>query len=164
MSLTVSHPLVRLVGRNTAGEGRVEVFHRGSWGTVCDDHWSEIDADIVCQELGFVQAISAPHFSTFGEGNGTVSNLPCVPFFIFLSSYTTPFHFLPVRYGWMMSSVMGVRRQSLTVPILAGALLTASIQKMPLQYALVLYTYCTYAQIEYSVDTYHVHACKKIAL
>ena len=69
----MSHPLVRLVNGNTEGEGRVEVFHRGSWGTVCDDHWSEIDANIVCQELGFAHAISASGFATFGEGSGTVS-------------------------------------------------------------------------------------------
>ena len=69
----MSHPLVRLVNGNTEGEGRVEVFHRGSWGTVCDDHWSEIDANIVCQELGFARAISASGFATFGEGSGTVS-------------------------------------------------------------------------------------------
>ncbi|CAI8008780.1 Deleted in malignant brain tumors 1 protein, partial [Geodia barretti] len=68
----LSHPLVRLVNGNTEGEGRVEVFHRGSWGTVCDDHWSEIDANIVCQELGFAHAISASGFATFGEGSGTI--------------------------------------------------------------------------------------------
>ena len=72
LSLSVSHPLVRLVNGNTEGEGRVEVFHMGTWGTVCDDHWSEIDANIVCMELGFARAISASGFSTFGEGSGLV--------------------------------------------------------------------------------------------
>ena len=69
----VSHPLVRLVNGNSEGEGRVEVFHAGEWGTVCDDHWSEIDANIVCKEIGFARAISASGFATFGEGSGTVS-------------------------------------------------------------------------------------------
>ena len=73
LSLSVSHGLVRLVNGNSEGEGRVEVFHSGQWGTVCDDHWSEIDANIVCQELGFTRAISASGFSIFGEGSGIVS-------------------------------------------------------------------------------------------
>ena len=68
----VSHPLVRLVNGSSEGEGRVEVFHDGVWGTVCDDHWSEIDANVVCRELGFARALSAPHRSTYGHGNGTV--------------------------------------------------------------------------------------------
>ena len=68
----VSHPLVRLVGGNSEGEGRVEVFYHGEWGTVCDDHWSEIDANTVCIELGFAHALSSPGFSTFGEGSGQV--------------------------------------------------------------------------------------------
>ena len=66
---------MRLVDGNTEGEGRVEVFHAGQWGTVCDDHWSEIDANIVCKELGFARAIAAAGFSTFGEGSGRVSRL-----------------------------------------------------------------------------------------
>lgn len=49
------------------------MFHSGQWGTVCDDHWSEIDANIVCKELGFARAISAAGFATFGAGSGTVS-------------------------------------------------------------------------------------------
>ena len=66
----------------TAGEGRVEVFHEGVWGTVCDDHWSEIDANVVCRELGFVRALSAPHRSTYGAGSGRVSVPPSFVLFL----------------------------------------------------------------------------------
>ena len=48
------------------------MFYNGQWGTVCDDHWSEIDANIVCKELGFARAISSPGFATFGQGTGIV--------------------------------------------------------------------------------------------
>eukprot|EP00058_Branchiostoma_floridae_P016459 XP_002601947.1 hypothetical protein BRAFLDRAFT_86431 [Branchiostoma floridae] len=65
-------PPPRLIGGSGDHEGRVEVYCNRQWGTVCDDNWSLRDADVVCRQLGFVGAKSAPCCSTFGRGYGPI--------------------------------------------------------------------------------------------
>ena len=34
-------------------EGRLEIYYDGAWGTICDDYWTEEEADVSCRALGF---------------------------------------------------------------------------------------------------------------
>lgn len=44
---------IRLIGGTNNFEGRVEICSNNTWGTVCDDFWANIDANVVCRQLGY---------------------------------------------------------------------------------------------------------------
>ena len=82
-SRTASEELgLRLSGPGElATNGRLEVFHNGEWGSVCDDGFDASDANVVCRTLGFGRAIRFSCCGRKGEGDAKskiwLSNLAC---------------------------------------------------------------------------------------
>lgn len=61
---------LRLSGGSDS-QGRLEIYHEGEWGTICDDHFDHNDASVACVQLGF-SANSAHSIYTHGGGSGTI--------------------------------------------------------------------------------------------
>lgn len=80
---------IRLVNGHGSYTGRLEILQNGTWGTVCDDNFSDEEARVICRTFGLKYGKALPR-AYFGSGTGTiyVDNLDCTP------SYTRPIHAL----------------------------------------------------------------------
>ena len=71
---------IRLVNGSSMYDGRVEVWHKGQWGTVCDRDWDVDDAKVVCRQLGMsYENALVKTGAYFGEGTGPIwlDNVNC---------------------------------------------------------------------------------------
>nr|XP_022327034.1 low-density lipoprotein receptor-related protein 4-like [Crassostrea virginica] len=72
---TASSTYVRLLGGSNAYEGRVEVFHGGIWGSICDDGWGGSEAQVVCGMLGYSRSGSGGAQGTLFGGAPTYAKI-----------------------------------------------------------------------------------------
>ncbi|NXG22924.1 MARCO protein, partial [Grallaria varia] len=67
-------PFIQLVGGSR--RGRVEIFHQGTWGTICDDGWTIRETGVVCRMLGFSRGV-AFFSATGGTGQIWLDDVSC---------------------------------------------------------------------------------------
>jgi len=63
---------VRLVGSHSPQEGRLEVLHAGTWGTVCNDFFNHTEARVVCSMLGYDAMAARFIGGHYGAGSGQI--------------------------------------------------------------------------------------------
>ena len=71
---------LRLADGYNETAGRLEVMHKGVWGTVCDDGFDKEDAEVACKMLGFEGSVPIIHKeAAYGEGEGPIwiRNIHC---------------------------------------------------------------------------------------
>ncbi|XP_063014360.1 LOW QUALITY PROTEIN: T-cell differentiation antigen CD6 [Melospiza melodia melodia] len=61
-ALPAEHQEWRLSGGRDACAGRVEVFFRGTWSTVCNSTWYDTEATVLCRSLGCGDVLQRPAF------------------------------------------------------------------------------------------------------
>jgi deleted-in-malignant-brain-tumors protein 1 len=62
---------VRLAGSSVAGSGRLEINYNGVWGTVCDDFFDHMDAQVACYMLGYGRQ-GTMIYNQYGPGAGII--------------------------------------------------------------------------------------------
>ena len=70
---------MRLTRNGTrTSSGLLEIFHKGVWGTVCDDYFDNAHARVVCRMLG-LQGGKAHKGAELGQGAGVIwlRNIRC---------------------------------------------------------------------------------------
>jgi len=70
--VSVSCTSVRLVGGSDPHEGRLEVYHKDTWGTVCDDEFTDAAASVVCYMLGYGNLAGRVLGNRYGAGSGRI--------------------------------------------------------------------------------------------
>ena len=110
LQILFSESNIRLVNSNDAptttlfSSGRLEIYLRGEWGTVCGDGFGFREAVVACSQLGFS---SVSVFGSIGELGYDLLRWGMISLPITSPPPTDLIWLIhQLRYGWMMSPVM----------------------------------------------------------
>ncbi|KAL0811480.1 hypothetical protein ABMA28_009874 [Loxostege sticticalis] len=76
-ALDLSSASLRLVRGRNGNEGRVEVYHNGTWGSICPDGWTLYEASAVCRHLALGFAQQALQTDFYGDSKIVLSGVQC---------------------------------------------------------------------------------------
>ena len=57
---------LRLLGSSEGPKGRLEIYHNGTWGTVCNNRFDVTEANSACRQLGFSKSTRRGTVGDFG--------------------------------------------------------------------------------------------------
>ncbi|XP_025102894.1 deleted in malignant brain tumors 1 protein-like [Pomacea canaliculata] len=72
--------LIARLANGTYYAGRLEILYNGTWSTVCDDSFQDVDAEVACRMLGFYSPGAVAVLSNmYGMGHGSIllDNINC---------------------------------------------------------------------------------------
>ncbi|XP_028158080.1 lysyl oxidase homolog 2 [Ostrinia furnacalis] len=76
-ALDLKSASLRLSGGRSNNEGRVEIYHNGSWGSICPDGWTVYEASAVCRHLALGYAQQALQTDFYGDSRIVLSGVKC---------------------------------------------------------------------------------------
>ncbi|XP_045183820.2 scavenger receptor cysteine-rich domain superfamily protein-like [Mercenaria mercenaria] len=81
VGITCEPTKVRLADGDTPQSGRVEVYFKGQWSSICDTGFDNTDARVICNMLGYkdtgiAKAFTGAHFG-LGSGDIIMTSLDC---------------------------------------------------------------------------------------
>ncbi|VDI25914.1 Hypothetical predicted protein, partial [Mytilus galloprovincialis] len=69
---------LRITDGFAENQGRLEIKYKGEWGTVCDNQFDNVDAEVACRQLGYCSGFMIPA-NKVDDGIGTIwlNNVNC---------------------------------------------------------------------------------------
>lgn len=63
---------LRIAEGDSSSYGRLEICYGGEWGTICDDYFESDEANVACNQLGFMGASTYYTGAAYGRGCGSI--------------------------------------------------------------------------------------------
>ncbi|CAG2228186.1 unnamed protein product [Mytilus edulis] len=62
---------LRILSTSQTNIGRLEIYNEGEWGTVCDNQFENVDAEVACRQLGYCSGMMIPS-NRVDDGQGSI--------------------------------------------------------------------------------------------